>query len=194
MASGFFGFGFYNLSLVTVPTVPVSGSPWPLFLAIRRRRRGLAVIPVPPDLMAAMTRRLRSVPAVVAGLSEDTSEMDTTKVWADFAVKADPPWLTYSEPSEALSPESVHPNGLIHYYGKGSLTLTLTETSKIRCRSTAKLICSALADAPLIFRDGKLLEIRHTNPTAPVTPGMMVGSTQTFTRVLTFEYVTERTF
>ncbi len=193
MPVGYFGFGFYDPSLVTTTATP-SGSPWPLFLAIRRRRRGISVIPVAADLMAAMVIRLRSVPAVVSALQEDTSDEASTKIWADFAVKSDPPYLTYSEPSENLSPESIHPNGLIHYYGKGTLTLTVTETSKIRCRSTAKTICSAIGDAPLIFGDGKLLELRHTNPTAPITPGMIVGGTQTFTRVLTYEYVTERTF
>jgi hypothetical protein len=153
-------------------------------------------MPTAYDLMDAVVAQLRATPAVVTALAEDTSSPSTTKIWADDLATAEPslPWLTYQETSENLSPESVGPDAAIDYIGSGQFLLTLCTADKLECRQTAYLIVAALNDVPLVFSDGQLLELRHTNPSAPTVPAIGPHSATIYQRVLSFEYIVVRTF
>jgi hypothetical protein len=153
--------------------------------------------PVAPtsDIMAAVVAQLRNTPSVVAALGEDLSSLATTKIWADdLAIESDLPWLTYSELSETLSPQGPTDSGEIDYIGSGSFTLSLLAADKLQCRQTAYLIVAALNDAPLNPDDCQVLEIRHTNPTAPPVTSVGPNSATIYKRILSFEYVVVRTF
>jgi hypothetical protein len=172
-----------------------AGAPW---TTVRwDGQSAAAAVAVYNDFLAAVIAQLRSYDsgAVPAALGEDTSIPGGTKIWADSAAYGQPaaPYLTYSEPECPLSPESADDSGVIHYYGKGTLTFTLTDISKVNCRNTAYLIVQALNDADdqptFLFQNGYCLELRHSNPRAPIVTVNEPNAPATYQRVLEFEYV-----
>ncbi len=154
------------------------------------------------DFLAAVVAQLRSYNggAVPTVLQENRAVPGGTKIWADDAAYGQPnaPYLVYSEDTESLEPESPDENGIIHYYGSGTLTFTLTDVSKVNCRNTARLIVAALNDADVlptfVFENGYCLEIRHTNPRAPIVTQNEPNSPATYQRTLEFAYVVAVTF
>ncbi len=167
--------------------MPALAPPWPVFLSMRRRRRAASTVNLQSDMMAAVVRRLRLIPAIVAALNEDRSSVTGTKIWADdLAFKPDLPYLTYSETRGS----KVYVFGG-NYTEKGTFDLNVYASEKAGCRTLAQRIIDALNDQAnqLVFHGGAYLYIREDLNSAQTVQQISIGTAIAYHRVVTIHYI-----
>lgn len=150
---------------------------------------------LPPDLMAAVVAWLRLDQAVVAALGETAT---SPRIFADLEARGTAaPWVSFSEPDEDESYETVDPTGRPSSVTAGLFHAEITgpggSGGKLAIRQLAELIGDTIEDAPLTFADGTLIYLRRTGRKFPIfrEPGTG-GTAQFYKRILEFEYMIER--
>jgi hypothetical protein len=89
--------------------------------------------------------------------------------------------------------ESADGAGVVHYYEAGELQLDVFAASESSARSLGKLAAAALNDAPLLFADGQLLELRQSRAFFAPEPDAGPGAAVVYHRVVLFRYRVQRT-
>lgn len=139
------------------------------------------------DLVAAVVTQLRSKPALTSSLSENTTQANGTKIWADFAEgRPSPPWLVIIELGESVSYDS---SGS---YAQGSIQVSVFSVRKKQSRDIGRLVVSALVDSPLLFDNGYLMEFRDSSRTIQVEHAIAPGSPTIYHYIIVFTYLIGR--
>lgn len=145
------------------------------------------------DLPAAMLARLRAMPTVVSAFGEDTSAASTTKFWADFAPAGTIlPWAVYEEIDgdvQYMTAVGAHTASI----ETGQIRWTIVGEGRKAVRDLGRTLSTVLNDAPLVFADGQLVEIRARKPFFAPVGDIAPGTPHVVARVLIFEYMLSRT-
>ena len=145
------------------------------------------------SLPEAMVGRLRSMPSVVAAFGEDTSALATTKFWADFAeAGVQLPWAVYEELDGDvmyMTPAA----GRVASIESGQIRWTIAGEGRKAVRDLGKLIVTVLNDAPLLFTDGQLMDLRARKPFFVPAANFAPNVPHAAVRVLVFDYMLSRT-
>lgn len=143
-----------------------------------------------PDLPAAIIARLRVTPAVVAAFGEDTTTHATTKFWADVTpTKVDLPWATYEETGSEFMYMTGDPPPAIE---TGQLRFIVVAEGKKEARDLSRLLAETLNDAPLVFDDGLLMNLRAKTPFFVPIGNILPGATTGYSIVLVFDFMCQR--
>lgn len=163
---GYLSFGYTDLTLVSPP----SGNA--------------------PDLLAAIIAHLRATPAVVAAFGEDTSAEVSTKFFADGAWhEAQLPWLVYEETGSDYMYMTGDNAPSIE---TGQLLFKCVSKYKKEARDLGRLVASTLNEAPLVFDDGLLMNLRAKTPFFTPASNIFPGSPTGFVCGLVFDFMVER--
>ncbi|SIN70650.1 Protein of unknown function [Singulisphaera sp. GP187] len=145
-----------------------------------------------PDLPAAMIAWLRASPSVVAAFAENTASPTTTKFWADEARRGvGLPWAVYEETGSDLIymtvTESVAPS-----IETGQIRFTVVSAEKKRTRDLGRLVAETLNDAPLVFDDGLLMNLRARTPFSVPIEHVSADHPAAYARVIVFDFMVNR--
>lgn len=153
-------------------------------------------VAVYPTLLSAAVAQIRGFNsgAIVTALGETSG---SKKIYADEAMGSPaPPWVTIEEPQEQLEQQTIGDDGIVYYFGRGSLEITVYGTTKLQVKAIRKQIVTALNDAPLLFADGTLISdhLRLAAPLNSPIPGVTIGAAQGYSATAQFTYFVERTY
>lgn len=146
---------------------------------------------VPPDFAAAVIAALEQNGACAAAFGDTPASPRFHGVQAATAVPV--PYARVLELPAGATFESADGAGLVHYYEAGELQLDVFAASESSARSLGKLAAAALNDAPLVFADGQLLELRQARAFFVPEPEAGPGLALVYHRVLLFQYRLQRT-
>ena len=119
-----------------------------------------------PTLLSAAVARLRTSTALLTLLHENRDLAGGTKIWIDI-VNGKPlfPWMVLIQLGEDHSFQSVDGLDQPHYFGAGSFQAAVFGHDSDQVSQIQTYVIALLTDAPLVFTDGRLLELRvaHTS-------------------------------
>ncbi|WP_406699229.1 hypothetical protein V5E97_10165 [Singulisphaera sp. Ch08] len=145
-----------------------------------------------PDLPAAMIGHLRATPAVVTAFGENRAALATTKFWADSARRGVIlPWAVYEETDSDITymttTGSVAPS-----IETGQIRFKVVSDEKKMARDLGRLLAETLNDAPLVFDDGLLMNLRARTPFSVPIAHVCADHPTAYARVIVFDYMVNR--
>lgn len=142
-----------------------------------------------PDFPAAVIAALQANAACAQAFGDSAS---TPKFQGVQAFKAALPYARILEMPAADTFQSMGADGLTDYFERGELQLDVFAASESSARSLGKLTASVLNDAPLVFADGTLLELRQSRAYFTPEPDAGPGTAIVYHRVILFLYLIQR--
>lgn len=114
---------------------------------------------IAPDFPASVVQALRQNSACATAFGDTNS---TPKIWGVQGFKAVIPFCRILEVSASDTFQSMGADGLICYFERGELQIDVFASNESTARALGALVRAVLNDAPLVFADGALLELRQT--------------------------------
>jgi hypothetical protein len=148
-------------------------------------------MPIAPDFPAAVIAALQGNTACARAFGDSPA---TPKFHGVQAFKAAPPYARILELPASDTFQSTGSDGLTSSFERGELQLDVFATSESSARSLGKLAAAPLNDAPLVFADGTLLELRQSRAFFTPEPDAGPGVAIVYHRVILFLYVIQRSF
>lgn len=204
-----FGLGLSPPFDLSPPDIPPAGIAWEAKARLLRRRAPLSPLPDAPGHAWGWKRLLlrRRVLAVPVVLPETL--IDAVILRLNDRVGSLASWIGTGEAPPGTPPVSVLPwvrvvevnedrigsSSADDYIDKGTLQVSVFAAGKSLARSTSKAFAAALNDAPLVFEDGRLLELRQGGrPIVVQDPVDGAGGEDIWQEARTYRYVLQSTF
>lgn len=142
------------------------------------------------DFIAAVVAQLQQTGSVASAFGDTTT---TPKFQGTVAFRpAALPFARLIEVGEESLFQSIGSDGATVHLDRGELQVDVFATSEASARSLGRLVAAALNDAPIVFADGTLLELRQSRSFFVPEPDPGPGAAVVYHRVVLFTYLIQR--